>query len=239
VIVNARAVAEDAQKFHPKMHACIFPLPFSAAPQLSWLELPESADIFTRYELHRPYFIVSNQFWKHKDHTTLFRAFAQVANNFPLLELVCTGSTDDYRDPTYFHSLMALLDDAQLRGRVHILGMIPKRDQISLLKNALALVQPTLFEGGPGGGAVFDALSLGVPCIVSDIPVNRELDGEGVQFFQANDPKSLSEKLAEFLVGEVRPKLENHVLIEAGRNRRSRCGEVLISAIDAACRVPA
>ena len=38
--------------------------------------------------------------------------------------------------------------------------MINKKDQLSLIRSAKALIQPTLFEGGPGGGSCRDAISL-------------------------------------------------------------------------------
>lgn len=75
--------------------------------------------------------------------------------------------------------------------KVRILGLIPKVDQIALMRGSLALIQPTLFEGGPGGGAVYDAVGLGVPCIVSDIDVNREIDEDAVCFFKTGDADDL------------------------------------------------
>jgi hypothetical protein len=60
-------------------------------------------------------------------------------------------------------------------------GVIPKRHQVELVKGATALIQPTLFEGGPGGLSVplHDTLVLD-----SDIPVNREIRSDDVLFFE-------------------------------------------------------
>lgn len=60
---------------------------------------------------------------------------------------------------------------------------IAKLDQIALLKKSIAVIQPTLFEGGPGGGASYDAISLGKPLIVSDIKVNQEIEQSERVFF--------------------------------------------------------
>ena len=38
-----------------------------------------------------------------------------------------------------------------LEQRVRVLGLVPKRDQIEIMKKACAVLQPTRFEGGPGG----------------------------------------------------------------------------------------
>ena len=84
---------------------------------------------------------------------------------------------------TYSSATSASFEKAGIKDRVQILGLIPKRDQIELLKHSCALIQPTLFEGGPGGGAVYEAFSLRVPAIVSDIPINRELPADDLHHF--------------------------------------------------------
>jgi glycosyltransferase involved in cell wall biosynthesis len=118
-----------------------------------------------------------------------------------------------------------------LDQRVRILGMIPKRDQIEIMKRACAVLQPTRFEGGPGGGAVYDSLSIGVPAIVSDLPVNREIEDETVEFFPAGDAAALAGRMeARLALPQRRIPWED--LVRLGRRRRAACGEVLWRAID-------
>ena len=38
-----------------------------------------------------------------------------------------------------------------MKKKILILGVIPKDDQICLLKNTNVVIQPTSYEGGPGG----------------------------------------------------------------------------------------
>jgi glycosyltransferase involved in cell wall biosynthesis len=230
VIVNARAVESDAARFHPGTRAKIFALPFNAAPRQEWLLGAEAAP--QRHGISSPYFIVCNQFWQHKDHGTAFEAFARVAAPHPDLELVCTGLTDDYRAPDYFADLQRLLARLGLSDRVRILGLLPKADQIDLMKGALALVQPTLFEGGPGGGAVYDAVALGVPCLVSDIPVNREITEPGIEFFPVGDPIALAALMDSVARGPVANARDVEALEQRGHARRAACGAQLLAAID-------
>lgn len=49
------------------------------------------------------------------------------------------------------------------------LTLILKLEQIEIMKDALGIIQTSLFEGGPGGGCVLDAISLETPSIVSNI----------------------------------------------------------------------
>ncbi|HST30779.1 MAG TPA: glycosyltransferase family 1 protein, partial [Chthoniobacterales bacterium] len=222
VIVNSRAAINDIAKFVPQATARVFALPFAPAPRPDWLQ--DRPEIRSRYKIHPPYFIVSNQFWAHKDHATAFEAFRQVAESNRSVSLVCTGSTDGSTDTTSFSKLLGFLDKAGIKHRVEILGLIPKRDQIELLKHSCALIQPTLFEGGPGGGAVYDSFSLRVPAIVSDIPVNRELpDDNCITFFPAGDAAGLAKRMEEQL-SAPRQETDPMELSNAGRQRRLACG---------------
>lgn len=239
VIVNARDVVKDIENFFPTRKAQVFALPFSPSPGSDAFSV-EVEDARRRHGITGPYFIVCNQFWKHKDHGTAFKAFTEFARQHPSLSLVCTGATSDYRFPDYFDELMREAGRDGVADRIHALGLIPKLDQLALIRGAVALVQPTLFEGGPGGGAVYDAVSLGQHAIVSDIPVNTEIDDPLVRFFRTSDAPSLtaamSQAWAEYATRASAPPPE--ALIARGIERRRACGEVLLQAISRVMSVP-
>jgi glycosyltransferase involved in cell wall biosynthesis len=229
VIATSRETAGDIAKFVPEATARVFALPFAPALNPEWME--DCPDIPARHGVARPFFLVSNQFWIHKDHATAFEAFRALAARHPEVSLICTGSTRDERDPTYFPRLMDKLKSWGLDQRVRVLGLIPKRDQIEIMKNACAVLQPTRFEGGPGGGSIYNAVSLDVPAIVSDLPVNREVEGGAVEFFPAGDAGALCEKMEKRLAApHVRASWDS--LINRGQSRRAACGAVIWQAID-------
>jgi glycosyltransferase involved in cell wall biosynthesis len=230
VIVNAKSVLDDIKKYNPEHQAKIICLPFSAAPKIKWLKLPLIK--LDKYRIKDEYFIISNQFWQHKDHITAWHAFALVLKKYPNVQLVCTGETYDYRNPKHFKNLMELADQLKIAHKILILGLINKDEQVGLIRSAIAMIQPSLFEGGPGGGAVYDAVSLGVPCIVSDIKVNRELKEPIVTFFKAGDQKSLAQVMLKKLYNkEIKTATEAEDLIALGVMRRKECGEKLIEIV--------
>lgn len=232
LIVNARAVQQDIECFYADHKANIHVLPFSPHPQLNWLT--SELDCREKYHINKPYFMISNQFWKHKDHVTAFKAFAQYLQHGGNAILVCTGETNDYRFPNYFRELQDLIKLLEIEQYVRILGHIPKIEQISLLKQSLAIVQPTLFEGGPGGGACYDAIALGVPVIVSNIPVNLEIDCGEVCFFEAGNYISLAQALHQRGDKQLfRPSVQH--LMQVGHDRQRRCGEFILNVIEQAC----
>ncbi|MBV8502041.1 MAG: glycosyltransferase family 4 protein [Paucibacter sp.] len=229
VIVNARAVANDIERLLPGRPAKVVAMPFSAAPNPSWFELDEPP--LEKYGIHSPFFIISNQFWQHKDHLSAYRAFARLREQHPQTQLVCTGETSDFRNPAHFPMLCREAEALGIASHLRVLGLIPKRDQIALMRAARAVVQPTLFEGGPGGGSVFDAVALGVPALVSDIEVNLEIDESNVSFFKASDADALARAMAEVLNSEPAERPAPQLLIEAGQRRRRACGDALLAAI--------
>lgn len=191
IIVNSSAVKDDIKRFYPWTDlSAVTSLPFSPMLMSDWMT-DFGEDIRELYSLPRHYFLVSNQFWVHKDHPTAIRALALLRRHADV-GLVCTGSTTDWRRPRYLEEIKSLVSQLNLENHVRILGHIPKRHQIEIMKSARAVLQPTLFEGGPGGGSVYDAVSLGLPVILSDIPVNREVEGEGVQYFQIGNAENLA-----------------------------------------------
>jgi glycosyltransferase involved in cell wall biosynthesis len=233
VIVNARSVKDDIVKFFPYRRCEVFNLPFSASPVSSWLEDCDPG-LLVRYKLPPRYFLISDQFWIHKAHSTAFRALAMLANDRGCadLHLVCTGKMEDYRFPDHIRDLQNEIRNLGIEDRVHFLGHIPKIDQIAIMKKSLAVLQPTLFEGGPGGGAVYDAVSLGVPAVLSDIPVNREIEGqENLFYFEVGSPPALAETLKAFLKKEIRsPSME--ALVSRGGHRKKLMGERLLEVIN-------
>lgn len=231
VFANAQAVLTDLRHYFPHGRAALDSLPF--APLILEDELAATVRDTPAVKLSQaggaPYFIVCNQFWTHKDHATAFRAFAQFADDpsHRHWRLICTGLTEDYRVPGHFAQLKALLDELRIADRVTFTGYIDRALQQSLLYGAVGLLQPTLFEGGPGGGAASDAMSLGVPSLLSDIAVNRELADPIVSFFTVGDPSSLAGAMIE-LVRRPPARPSPEVLLANSRERARMLGAKLL-----------
>jgi glycosyltransferase involved in cell wall biosynthesis len=231
IVVTSRAVATDAARFYPASTARLIALPFSAALRPELLGR-DPAQVRAQFGLPPRYFIICNQFWIHKDHRTAFLAFARVlaAARGEGLALVCTGSLEDHRAPGHAGELRALLARLGIAEHVFLLGYIPKPEQIALMRAAIAVVQPTLFEGGPGGGSTYDAVALGVPAILSDIPVNREVEGPYVSYFTAGEPEALAARMVQAYAAERPAPSAAELELEASR-RLTRLGHTLQQAI--------
>ena len=84
-----------------------------------------------------------------------------------------------------------------LRGRVHHLGFLTDGELEVILKNASVFVFPSITEGF--GLPVLEAMWQGVPCVISDIPVFRELFSNFAYFVDLFNPASISEGILNAL----------------------------------------
>jgi hypothetical protein len=240
ILLNSKNAKDDLQHFFPdEFKRCkTFCLPYSPMIlQSNWLDDLTQVDVVKKYNLPSRYFLISNQFWIHKSHDTAFRALADLNqdSNFSDVKIICTGAPYDYRFPEHFNNLVAETRILGIADKISYLGLIPKREQIEIMKKSVALIQPTLFEGDPGGGSYYDAVSIGVPAIISDIAVNLEAQGEDqTTFFHVQNHKDLSEKMRMILLTKFDKKSKDH-LLSVSRKRAIKHGKALLEAIYYGC----
>ena len=205
MIINSRDAKNDMARFYRANRDQVFELPF--APIIEVDKLIPRPELLLPYELPRRYFLVCNQFWVHKSIETTIEAAALAKRRGLDVAMVFTGRMQEPRKPGYIDGLRRMVTDLGAQDVVRFLDYIPKDDQLEIMKHAIAVVQPTLFEGGPGGGAVYDAVSLGIRAIVSDIPVNHELpvDPERLVLFRTKDATDLVDKMERFLDARYEP----------------------------------
>ena len=171
----------------------IFSIPF--CPTIPNIYFDWNLNLKNKYKITNEYFMVCNQFWKHKNHKFAINSFLKYCSFGGTHDLIMTGELSDRRFPTYYHEIKSIIDSSNFAHRIKILGSIEKKKQISLLRNAKALIQPTLFEGGPGGGSANEAIALDVAVLASNIPVNLELNKKNVSFFNPHNTKELIQLL--------------------------------------------
>jgi hypothetical protein len=161
-----------------------------------------------KYNLPKKYFIITNQFWKHKNHNVLINAINHLnehkfSNN--KIHLVMTGKNFDHRNKNYFRDIMNKIEKLKLKGNIRYLGVIKSDDLFFLIKNSIALINPSLYEGWNSG--VEQAMALNKKTILSFIATHKEQADENTYFFSTNDYKKLSEHLVNLLrSSNIKPK---------------------------------
>jgi glycosyltransferase involved in cell wall biosynthesis len=80
------------------------------------------------------------------------------------------------------------------REFVSCVGVLPRTSLFPLLKGAVALMFPSLYEGF--GFPMLEAMTAGCPVLALDTPINREIAGDAAWFLPA-EPRSWSDALAQ------------------------------------------
>jgi glycosyltransferase involved in cell wall biosynthesis len=134
-----------------------------------------------------------------KDHDTLIRAFAQVLQTYPNAELWLIG------DGELRHTLEQLCAQLGVREKVIFHGNVPNVYEY-LQQLDLFVYSTTMSEGF--GNVVAEAMANGLPCIVSDLPMMREIAGgeEQVVFFQPSEAGQFAEQILLLLGSEEKRK---------------------------------
>lgn len=195
LVVSSEAVANDFRKFFKvrkslNLHVFHFS---SVVDDFSRLDFDE---VRSNYNLPEEYFMVSNQFHPHKNHEVILNALTQLKKSGEIVHIAMTGRFREASFSSYMQKLHKIIDENNLSGNISLLGLIPRDEQLLLMKHARAIIQPSLFEGW--STVIEDAISLQIPVIASSLPVNIEQLGETGTFFEPHDDKELAKILASF-----------------------------------------
>jgi glycosyltransferase involved in cell wall biosynthesis len=231
ILVNSMKVKSDINRYFEYKTENIFALPFT--PFNNRNGHGSTLGVLSKNKIKGKYFVIANQFWRHKDHLTAFLAFASFCSNNSDYQLVCTGDLSDYRDPSYINMLKDVLISNSIENRVIFTGFLRKVEMLVIIENAICLIQPTLYEGGPGGGAVYDAYAYGFPILLSDIEINDEvIDFGNVIRFEKKNVKDLCDKMQ---IAILREKVDYSTINAFMLNANEELGNQLYNAILKTC----
>ena len=192
LVVSSNAVKDDFFRFFKipkslKIHVYHFVSIIDEFPNADFSQIRKA------YNLPEDYFMISNQFHRHKNHKVAFEAIADLQKEGMKINLLLTGKLPEDDDSEYLKELKKILADNELEDRIIFLGLLPRNIQLAIMKNAIAVIQPSLFEGW--STVIEDAKSLQVPVIASDLKVNREQLGTTGTYFESHNAIHLAELL--------------------------------------------
>jgi len=192
VLLSSNAAQKDFEQLLPEYKDKVQVIPFAA-----WINediyKEDGCQIRDEYHLPEKFFYLPNQFWKHKNHQIVLEALELCIKTDPNITVAASGNLIDFRNPTYPSEFPAEIVRRGLRQNFVLLGLIPRRHVYGLMRQSLAILQPSLFEGW--STSVEEAKSLGKQIIVSDIDVHREQNAPGAFYFDPHNPQELAEIL--------------------------------------------
>lgn len=237
VLLSSESARQDFVRLLPEAaHKARIVFPISV-PTAAWFAR-DPGETAARYGISGRFFVISNQVCAHKNYQTIARAAQQLNLLGIRIEIVCTGKTEDYRDPLFFGRLRAQLADYGVAEQFRFLGIVPREDQIALMRQSVAIIQPSEFEGW--GAAMSDAKAIGKLTLASDLPIHREHQSPVARYVPTLDVDAWSSALAQVWATAKPgpdPESEQHAAAALGREAE-RVGREITSVFhEAAGRV--
>lgn len=150
--------------------------------------MPKEDDLRACYQINGRYMLLPNQFWAHKNHRVVVEALAQLKRDAQPVTVVATGLMRDPRQPSHVAQLMETVARFGLEELFRPLGVVPYADMLGLMRDAVAVINPSLFEGW--STSVEEAKSMGKTIVLSNIPVHIEqAPDRGIYF----DPQNVDD----------------------------------------------
>jgi hypothetical protein len=193
IVLSSDCAERDCHVLYPRSAGRTTVLQFRAFADPDWIDADPMQTV-RKYHLPAHFALISNWLLPTKNHNFVLDALAEVPEvERRAMHVVLTGDIYDYRNPGFYNKLLSRIHTLGLSRQVSILGVIPKREQIQLLRATTAYLQPSLFEGWNTG--VEEARLFGRRILLSDIPVHREQAPARATYFDPHDPRDLASKL--------------------------------------------
>lgn len=199
LVLSSEDARGDLERFYPE-HKCEVKVVHFVSyiePEIRAITPQLERQVAEKFGLKKKYIYLPNQFWQHKNHVVAVRAIELLRQRGELLDydFVFTGNLEDYRNPDYINKLKAIMEAEPVKESIKLLGFVLRTEQLSIMKNAAFVVQPSLCEGW--GTVLEDAKVLDKTVLLSDIPVHREQKNEKCRLFDPHDPAALAELMIE------------------------------------------
>jgi glycosyltransferase involved in cell wall biosynthesis len=165
------------------------------------------------FRVNNNYFLYIGSAYEHKNLNLLIVAFNELLKNPQVsLQLVIAGGKSRFVERVAAFSHALNLDGKVLYPTKYVeTQYMSDKDLAFLYKGAMAYVFPSLSEGF--SITPLEAQAMGVPVVLSDIPVHREVFGDSVAYFNPKSNIDLTEKLLEI----YKNKDFREVLISRGK----------------------
>lgn len=195
IVFSSQDAQKDFFQFYPDAKNKTFVLNFAVShPNYQHLAIES---LLNKFQLPQTFFFSPNQFWAHKNQIVILKALKVLKDKGIPCFVAFSGKEQDYRNPDYFKNLQNYVSENKLSDCVAFLGFIDREEQLQLMKNAISVIQPSLFEGW--STVVEDCKAMNQFVVLSNLNVHQEQLKKNVLFFNPLDENDLAEKLSLIL----------------------------------------
>jgi glycosyltransferase involved in cell wall biosynthesis len=234
ILLSSNSALRDLRECYADLANDVCVVQFASEPPAGLLTA-DPLVVLAQYGLPPKFLYLPNHLWRHKNHQIVLDALTLLQQRGLDVVVAASGSVEDPREPGYFESIKKEIEMRGLDTSFRHLGMIPLAHVYALLRTAVALINPSKFEGW--STTVEEAKSFGVPMVLSDIDVHFEQTEGKARYFGVDDAGALADHLANVwaesgptIVRDLLPNVEARVrsfaqgFVGLVRNARMRQG---------------
>jgi glycosyltransferase involved in cell wall biosynthesis len=170
----------------------------------------QTPQLLRRLGITAPYVLTVTNFRRHKNDGLLVRAFARVASHHPSVSLVLAGK------PAHNHrSLLELIEQLDLSGRVHLPGLISDEDLPALYAGAELFAFPSIYEGF--GLPILEAMACGTAVVSASSSSLPEIAEGAAVLLPPTDVDGWHRAMNDLLANEDQRKKWTHTGLERAK----------------------
>ncbi|MCA9392452.1 glycosyltransferase family 4 protein [candidate division WWE3 bacterium] len=193
IITAAQAVKNDLKNYYSINEEKVKVIPLSIDPEILSHNVADETTVLDKYALTKPYILYVGNVYEYKNVRHILQALPDIPKEVSFIHI---GSRD-----IFANQFNELIKEYKVEDRVKSLGYVNDAEMGIVYKNALAFVSASKEEGF--GVPPLEAMAVGCPVLVSDIPVHREICGEGAMYFRLDDASDLSDKVTRMYNDEA------------------------------------
>ncbi len=155
---------------------------------------PKIEAVLNKYGIVKPFFLYVGRLEKKKNTPALIEALSIVRENNPEIKekLVLIGNAS-----FGFDEVKYAIEEFNLNGDINIPGWVEENDLPYIYNAASAFIFPSKHEGF--GIPVLEAMACGLPTIVSNLAVLREIAADGVLYFDQDNKRSIADAMVKIV----------------------------------------
>ena len=192
IITPSQNTADDIAKYFPQAKNKIQVIYHGYnRDEFKVLNETEKQIVKNKYNLPAKFLLYIGRLETKKNIQNLLRAFTILQHTNYHLVLAGRPGNYGYRD------ILELAHHHSIKDRVHFFGYVSQADYPLILASTDVFVFPSLFEGF--GMPLLEAAACGVPMVVSDLPVLKEVASDTALYFDPHQPAEIAKIIDSLL----------------------------------------
>ena len=186
ILTTSQSVKEEIEKYKPFTKGKISVIGFGVH---DWV-LKESSEedrqvIIEKYNLPKKFFLSVSTLEPRKNHINTIKAFTEFNKDYPEFHYVIVG-----KKGWFYDEILKEVETSRAKENIHLLGYVSEGDLGALYDLSKGVIMLSFYEGI--GLSAMEGTFRGLPVLVSDIPIFREVVKNNGIF---KDPTNLEEIL--------------------------------------------